>query len=135
MVVDAAPFVDTNVLLYLLSGDTAKSSRAEAALAGGIVVSVQVLNEFANVARRKLGFDWDEIDDVLSVIRRVADVRPLTLETHQRGLALAARYRFGIDDAMIVSAALLAGCARLLSEDLQSGQRIDDRLTVMNPFR
>jgi predicted nucleic acid-binding protein len=135
VVVDAAPFVDTNVLLYLLSGDTAKSSRAEAALSGGIVVSVQVLNEFANVARRKLGFDWDEIDDVLSVIRRVADVRPLTLETHQRGLALAARYRFGIDDAMIVSAALLAGCARLLSEDLQSGQRIDDRLTVMNPFR
>jgi len=132
--VDAAPFVDTNVLVYLFSADVAKASRAEAVLAGGIVVSVQVLNEFANVVRRKLGFSWDEIDEALSTIRRMADVRPLTLETHERGLALAARYRFSVYDAMIVAAALLAGCERLLSEDLQTGQRFDGRLKVHNPF-
>lgn len=135
MAIDSAPFVDTNVLLYLLSGDTAKAGRAEAVLAAGVVISVQVLNEFANVARRRLGFDWDEVDESLSTIRRVADVRPLTIDTHHRGLALAARYRFSIYDSMIVAAALLAGCDRLLSEDLQSGQRLDGRLTVLNPFR
>jgi predicted nucleic acid-binding protein len=47
-------FFDTNVLLYLLSNDAAKADRAEALLASGGVVSVQVLNEFASVAKRKL---------------------------------------------------------------------------------
>lgn len=135
MAVDAAPFVDTDVLVYLLSDDAAKADRAEAVLAAGVVVSVQVLDEFADVARRRLGFDWDEIDEALATIRRVADVRPLTLETHDRGLELAARYRFGVHDAMIVAAALLAGCDRLLCDNLPSGRRFDGRLTVFNPFR
>ena len=51
---DAKPFLDTNVVLYLLSADAAKADRAEELLAGGGIISVQVLNEFAAVASRKL---------------------------------------------------------------------------------
>jgi predicted nucleic acid-binding protein len=128
------PFVDTNVLLYLISTDVAKAARAERLLARRIVVSVQVLNEFANVARRKRSLDWAELAQVLAGIRQFADVRALTLDTHERGLSLAQRYQFGIYDAMIAAAAIEAGCETLMSEDFQAGQVLADRLTIRNPF-
>lgn len=128
------PFVDTNVLLYLISADEAKADRAEQCLAAGIVISVQVLNEFASVARRKQGLSWDELPRVLGPIAALSDVKDLTLATHRRGLALARRYQLGIYDAMIASAALEAGCTTLLSEDFQAGQIFDGQLTVLNPF-
>ena len=128
------PFVDTNVLLYLLSSDAIKADRAEAVLAGRIVISVQVLNEFANVARWKLRLEWSAIEQALRDIRRFAEVFPLTLETHERGIALASRYQLTVYDAMIAAAALEAGCETLASEDFSAGQRLDGRLTVRNPF-
>lgn len=128
------PFVDTNVLLYLLSSDIAKADKAEALLAGGIIISVQVLNEFANVSRRKLKMPWADVLETLADIRRFADVRPLTVETHDRGLALAERYQLSLYDAMIAAAALDAGCTILASEDFSAGQRLDNRLVIRNPF-
>lgn len=128
------PFVDTNVLLYLLSSDAVKADRAEAVLAGRIVISVQVLNEFANVARRKMRLEWSAIEQALRDIRRFAEVFPLTLQTHERGLALASRYQLTVYDAMIAASALEAGCKTLASEDFSTGQRLDGRLTVRNPF-
>lgn len=128
-------FLDTNVLLYALSADARKADRAEELLAAGGVVSVQVLNEFASVAHRKLAMEWQEIKDVLGVTREVCDVVPITLETHDDALALAARYGFSLYDALIVAAALAAGVEMLYTEDLQDGQRLEDRLVVINPFR
>ena len=128
------PFVDTNVLLYLISTDAAKAERAEQVLASRIVISVQVLNEFANVARRKHSLAWDELQQVLDGICSFCDVLDITRAVHQRGLALARRYQLSVYDAMIAAAALQAGCDRLLSEDFQTGQRIDGQLLVVNPF-
>lgn len=127
-------FFDTNVLLYLLSADDRRADRAEALVAGGGVVSVQVLNEFASVARRKLGMGWAEIREALDPVRELCPVRPLTLSTHERGLALAERYRFSFYDALIVAAALEAGCATLYSEDMQPGLVVERQLTLCNPF-
>lgn len=127
-------FFDTNVLLYLLSGDHEKADRAEALLAQRGTVSVQVLNEFAAVASRKLGLAYPEIREVLAPIRAVCAVEPVTLETHDLGVGIAERYGFSIYDALIVAAALLAECETLYSEDLQDGQRIDGRLVIRNPF-
>jgi predicted nucleic acid-binding protein len=132
--VPARPFVDTNVLLYLLSGDAAKAERAEALLSSRIIISVQVLNEFANVARRKLGLPWPEVEQALTDIRRFASVRPLLLDTHEHGLALAKRYQLSVYDAMIAAAALEAGCTTLASEDFSTGRRFENRLTIRNPF-
>ena len=129
-----SPFVDSNVLLYLLSADAGKAGIAEVLLAGKVIVSVQVLNEFANVAHRKLGLAWPDVRAALADVMRFADVRPLTVETHKLGIDVAERYRFSIYDALIVAAAIEAGCATLASEDLQNGQRIDRRLSIMNPF-
>ena len=127
-------FFDTNVLLCLLSADTAKADRAEELLAGGGTVSVQVLNEFASVASRKLHMPWAEIRDVLAQVCALCAVEPLTLKTHERGLQLAERYGLSVYDALIVSAALLAGCKTLRSEDMQDGQLIERKLTIRNPF-
>lgn len=130
----AAPFLDSNVLLYLLSADADKANRAEDLLRDGAVIGVQVLNEFAAVASRKLKLPWREVADVLGLIRRQCDVRELTLAIHESALALAQRHGFAWYDALIVAAALDAGCRRLYSEDMQHGMKVDDRLTIVNPF-
>jgi predicted nucleic acid-binding protein len=131
---DAETFFDTNILLYLLSEDQAKADRAEELVADGGVISVQVLNEFAAVASRKLGMSWSEIGDALDPIRAVCEIEPVTVEAHDRGLEIAKRYGFSFYDAMIVASALQAGCKILYSEDLQDGQVIDRRLRIRNPF-
>lgn len=131
----AEAFFDTNVILYLLSADGAKADRAEELLAIGGVISVQVLNEFASVASRKLGMAWPEIREVLAQIRVVSPVAPLSVDTHDRALQVAERYGLSINDALIVAAALMAGCTTLYSEDMQDGQVIERQLTIKNPFR
>jgi predicted nucleic acid-binding protein len=130
----ADPFFDTSVLLYLLSDNTAKADRIEALLSARGVVSVQVLNEFAVVALRKLKMPLNEVREILDTIRAVCAVEPLTVETHDRGLAVFERYRFSLYDSMLVAAALIAGANIVYSEDLQHGQVIDDQLRVTNPF-
>lgn len=127
-------FFDTNVVLYLLSADTAKADRAEELLALGGTISVQVLNEFVAVASRKLRMPLIEIREVLIQIRAVCAVESVTIETHERALRVAERYGLSIYDALIVSSALLAGCKTLHSEDLQDGQVIERQLTIRNPF-
>ena len=126
-------FFDTNVLLYLLSQDATKADRSEALLASGGVVSVQVLNEFASVASRKLAMTISEIREILSTVRTVCAVMPLDIDTHDLGLDIAERHRFSIYDALIVAAAVRAGCAILYTEDLQQGQVIE-KLQIRNPF-
>jgi predicted nucleic acid-binding protein len=131
---EGKPFFDTNVLLYLLSADTTKADRAEDIVAKGGVISVQVLNEFASVASRKLKMSYAEIRDALEPIRTVCQVKPLTVETHDLGLDMTERYGYSIYDALVIASALHAGCKTLYSEDLQSGQIINNRLVICNPF-
>ena len=131
---DTETFFDTNVLFYLLSEDATKADRVEELIASGGVISVQVLNEFAVVAARKLGLSWREIRDILIPIRAVCEIEPVTVETHDRGIEIAERYRFSVYDAVIVASALRAGCKTLYSEDLQQGQVIDRQLRIRNPF-
>ena len=127
-------FIDTNVLLYLLSGDVAKADRAEAELASGGIISVQVLNEFASVASRKLKMSIAEIRGFIDVIRAVCTVVDVSTATHDRGLDVAEKYKLSIYDAMIIAAALLAGCKIVLSEDVQHNQKFEKLLSVRNPF-
>jgi predicted nucleic acid-binding protein len=127
-------FFDTNVLLYLLSADAAKADRAEELLAGGGVISVQVLNEFAAVASRKLRMPWADVNEVLTQVRAVCEVHPLTIETHEQAMQLAQRYGLSVYDALIVSAALLSACKTLWTEDMQDGQVVNRKLTIRNPF-
>ena len=128
-------FFDTNVVLYLLSADPVKADRAEEVMAAGGTISVQVLNELAAVARRKLGMPWSDIREITTQIRAVVQVVPLTIDTHDRGAQIAERLGLSIYDGTIVASALLAGCGILYTEDLQDGRVVEGQLTIRNPFR
>ena len=127
-------FLDTNVLVYLAQGDADKADRVEALLAEGPVLSVQVLNELANVLRRKAAFSWDETHRFLAIVRELGRIAPLDVPTHDLGLAVAERHALSIYDSLIIAAALQADCDVLWSEDMQDGQEIEGRLTIRNPF-
>ena len=130
----ARPFLDTNVLVYAFTPGDARHGPAAALVESGGVVSVQVLNEFANVARRKLGRDWNEIQQALDDLGTLLDdPLPITLDLHRDGLDIARRYGCQLHDALILAAARKAGCQMLLTEDMQDGQTIDG-VVVRNPF-
>ncbi|HQY08447.1 MAG: PIN domain-containing protein [Leptothrix sp. (in: Bacteria)] len=128
-------FLDTNVLLYLLSADPRKAERAEALVGRGGWVSVQVLNEFASVASRKYRLGWEEIREVLAAVRAHCGVVALTPELHDRGLDLLESHSLSVFDAMIVAAAQEAGCTVLWSEDMQDGKVFETVLQLRNPFK
>lgn len=128
-----AEFVDTNIVLYLLD-DGPKADRAEAILGQGPQISVQVLNEAMVNCRRKAGLSWDETDAFLAGVRALCQVEDLTIQTHEVGRALAERYGFSVYDAMIVAAALIAGCTTLHTEDMHDGLLVEGQLRLVNPF-
>jgi predicted nucleic acid-binding protein len=132
----AKDFLDTNVLIYAVGKNDPRASQAEALLASGGIVSIQSLNEFVSVARRKLGMSWKEVKEFLDLICILCpDPVPISLGTHKVAVAIAEKYRYSIYDALIASTALEAGSKILYSEDLQDGQIINRQLTIRNPFR
>jgi predicted nucleic acid-binding protein len=127
------PFLDTNILVYAVSDDP-RRSRAQELLAEGGTISVQVLNEFANVLLVKLRKPWPDIEATIEDTCAVAELaRSLTLATHRSARTLARDHNVSFYDALIVAAALESGCDVLLSEDLQHGRSIDG-LAIQNPF-
>ena len=92
----AKSFLDTNVLLYLLSEDNQKADRAEEIIAFGGVINVQVLNEFASVASRKLKMTYVEIRETLSIIRSICQTQALSVSIHEQGLAIAEQFGFSL---------------------------------------
>lgn len=130
----AKPFLDTNVLIYAFAANDPRSEKAEALLAAGGVISVQVLNEFVNVSRRKLGLGWVDIENELGVLRTLLDPPvPLTIDLHEAAVAHARDHGFAFYDALIIAAASRSGCNVLYTEDMHHGQSVDD-LTIRNPF-
>ena len=128
-------FFDTNVLIYFASGDPVKADKAESIIGSGGAISVQVLNELANVAHRKMRMSWRDTRAFLSLLRSLLTVYPVGVETHETGLALAEHYNLSVYDAMIAASALHADCDTLWSEDMQHGMSLDGRLRIVNPFR
>ena len=127
-------FVDTNVVVYAFGRTDPRTAAARALLAQGAQLNVQVLNEFVNVASRKLRMPWDETRDALRIIRIFAgSIHPLTDVVQQAGVAIAERYRYRIYDALIIAAAADAGCRTLYSEDLATGQSVRG-VRIVNPF-
>jgi predicted nucleic acid-binding protein len=132
---DKEAFFDTNVLIYAFAEDDPRTDAAEALLARGGVVGVQTLNEFVAIAVRKLAMSWEEVLAALGALRILCPAPvPITVETHDTALRIAARYRYHIYDSLVIAAALEASCRTLYSEDMHDGQAIES-LTIRNPFR
>lgn len=131
----AEAFFDTNILIYTLALDDPRNARAEELIAPGGMISVQILNEFVSVARRKLLMSWPEVAEALDAFRVLCpSPLPITVRLHESALTISEKHGYGIYDALVIAAALEAGCATLYSEDFQDGQTIDGQLTIRNPF-
>lgn len=100
-------FFDSNVIVYFASGDPAKADVAERLLAQGGTISVQVLNEVAHVLRRKFRMEWSEVQFILTRLRRLLTVVPVTSETHDLGLSLAENHNLPVHDTTFAASGLL----------------------------
>jgi predicted nucleic acid-binding protein len=128
-------FLDSNVLIYAFSTDE-RAAVAQDLLQTRPTISVQGLNEFAHVARRKLAMDWQEVRDAVAALRVLCPtILPIDLVTHDEALRIAERYGYSMFDGLVVASALQAGCETLWSEDMQDGLVVDGRLRIANPFR
>ncbi|HAH11755.1 MAG TPA: VapC toxin family PIN domain ribonuclease [Alphaproteobacteria bacterium] len=127
-------FFDTNILIYALSGDDYRSDRAVESLSEGGIISAQVLSEFTNTVLKKMKRNWRDVEQALKRLELVViDVVPLTRQTHASAVALARMHMLEWFDALILAAALDAGCERLITEDFQSGRKFG-KLKIENPF-
>lgn len=134
-------FIDTNIFIYQLESiDKTKFTIANQIIRDGIktgnaCISYQVIQECINTIIRKAEIPLDTqgaqqyLQTVLSPLFRMSASLPL----YQRGLTLKDRFGYGFYDSMIIAAALEIGCVKLISEDLQHGQRIEN-LVIENPF-
>ena len=131
----AGQFLDSNVLVYAFTTDP-RGGAARALLQRGCGISVQALNEFTNVARRKLRLPWQEVREALSAIRALCpNVLPIDITTHGVALDLAEKHGFALFDALIVAAVVQAGGDTLWSEDMHHGTLVGEKLRILNPFR
>ncbi|MFS8047836.1 PIN domain-containing protein [Rhizobium sp. BR 314] len=127
-------FLDTNVLLYaFMEGERAE--KAQTLLAQPFAISAQALNEFANVARKKLNMSWPDIREAIDALVALSGtIIPVSEKITFAGLELTQRYQLSFYDATMLAAAIEAGCERFYSEDLHGGLIVEKRLTVINPF-
>jgi len=126
-------FLDSNIILYLLSADARKADTAEALLNQNPSISVQVLNEVTSVCQRKLKMPWPETHELLAAVKASSTVVPLTVDTHAQAMLIAQQHHLSFYDAHIVAAAVACGAHTLMSEDMHPGMNLQG-LRVQNPF-
>ena len=127
-------FFDSNIAIYAFTQAEKKTTQAQLLFSEGGVVSVHVLNETANVLKRKFKTPWPRIGQIIeAILKNCPDPRPLTLETHRSALRICERYGYSVYDSLVIAAALEARCTTLYTEDLQHGQTIEG-LRIVNPF-
>lgn len=127
--------LDTNVAIYAFTGHGAKAAAARAVLRAADFISVQLLNEFANIMVRKQGRPWSEVKLALErICRAVPRVLPLDIEAHSAGMKIFEQYRLSIYDSLMLGVALTGGARTFYSEDMQHGMAIFENLRVVNPF-
>lgn len=126
-------FLDSNIILYLLSADARKADAAEVLLGQNPSTSVQVLNEITSVCHRKLKMPWAETQALLSAVKASCTVLPLTVDTHAQAVQIAQQHQLSFYDAHIVAAAVDGGAHTLMSEDMHNGMSLHG-LQIQNPF-
>ena len=132
-------FLDTNILVYADAGDEPIKQRRALSLisehrqAGTGVISTQVLQEYTNVALRKLGLPVPLVRERLNFYARL-EVMMTTPALIAEALDLHALRGMSFYDALILQAAIAGGCSQLLTEDMQDGA-IVAAIRVVNPFK
>ena len=129
-------FLDTNIVVYLYSGDEPEKQATALQLTeqNDPIISTQVLSELANTLSRKFALPFDVVAQAVAEVQEACAVLPVMPETISQALALAKKYQYSYYDSLILASALSAGCSTLFTEDMQHGQVIENLLTINNPF-
>lgn len=132
----AKGFLDINVIIYGYSQDELEKQKAarECAQAQESWISTQVLNETINTLKRKFLLDYHQITAVVVELSQQHQLTVVSLGTIRKALDIAQRYQYSYFDSLMIASALEVECDCLYSEDLQDGQKIDNMLTIINPF-
>ncbi len=135
-------FYDTNLLVYLFDTSQEKEQNHIHRLilyhqANTLCISAQVLNEFINITTTKIEFPLSikKLQPVLLFIQKNFTIFPISMETTFKAITLKQEYSLSFWDALIVASAMENSCTVLYSEDMHHGQKIDNRLEIINPFK
>jgi predicted nucleic acid-binding protein len=129
-------FIDTNVFIYLYSEDEIEKQNISqiAVDSCNCIISTQVLNEFCNVCIKKLNKTSNEIELAVEEIIGQCTVNKIEKEHINEALKIHKKYGYGYFDSLMIVSALSYDCKYLLTEDMNDGQTIDDRLKIVNIY-
>lgn len=127
--------IDTNIIIYLYDEQAEKKSNIAARLlTEEPLIPSQVISECLNTLRRLLPMNKEDLLMHLSELFEECDIIPTQASTLRQASLLSAKYQFQLFDALVVAAALEAGCSVLYSEDMQHGLLVNNSLRIINPF-
>ncbi|MEX8547614.1 MAG: PIN domain-containing protein [Mucilaginibacter sp.] len=127
-------FVDSNIVLYLMDKDEPKKIISRKLLSTNPNICAQVLTEVANVCKHRFKYKKHELLILWSDLLKYCTFIPTNHHSIQKAIQLVERYDFQLFDALIVADALRADCTILYSEDMQHNMRVENQLTIINPF-
>lgn len=128
-------FLDTNILLYAFSiKDEEKQKIAKKLVMADAVISAQVINEVSVNLLKKFHFSEEQIQRFIQSTYARYEVAELSYEVFSKASFLRQNHLLSYYDSVIVSAALVAGCTTLYSEDMHNGLMIEKKLQIINPF-
>ncbi len=129
-------FLDSNVLIYSYSNSelTKQSIARKIITESHTFISTQVLQELTNTITKKLKFSFRQAESAIEECTNNSNVHANNVETILHACRIAEKYLFSFYDSLIVSAAMECGCTILYLEDMQHGQKIEQTLTILNPF-
>ena len=126
---------DTNIAIYALTTSN-RTDAATAALRACRFLSVQVLNEYANVSLRKRQLDWTRVaEDIDELKRGIGTILDISATANAEALRIAERYRLSFYDSLLLAVAVAGGASIFYSEDMQHDLLIDGTLRIVDPFR
>lgn len=132
-------FLDTNIVIYSYSEDEPKKQEIANDIleeySSQIIISNQVINELSNTLFRKFKLDANQVRAVVLELNDNFPIVNFNLETQLKGIEIKEKYKLQFYDSMILATALENGCNIVYSEDMQHGQVIEDKLTIINPFK
>jgi predicted nucleic acid-binding protein len=129
-------FIDTNIFIYIQRTDIQNKTRISEKTIERFecVVSTQVLNEICNILTKKYPSSKEKIENVLYSIQKSCTMITVTNDYPYKALDYHFRYSISYYDALMVVAALEANCKYLISEDMQDGLIIDNKLQIVNIY-
>ena len=128
-------FLDTNILLYVYSEEEDKKRISKQIFQEQrCLTCLQALNEFCNVCLKKWHYSRVEIEEAIGQIEKGCSILPVYIKTMLRALFLHERYGYSYYDCVMLASALENGCTRIYTEDMSSGQTIENSLLIVNPF-